>query len=138
MHYLYVDGASRGNPGPSAIGIVIETDYGAVIDMWGEYIGEATNNIAEYTALLRGMRRLLELGIGEIIVFSDSELLIKQLKGIYRVRDEKLKKIYFMIKSLENRFEKITYVHIERNKNFRADSLANKALDIRGRYPPKI
>ncbi len=136
MYYLFVDGASRGNPGPSAVGIVIETDQGYVIDMWGEYIGVATNNVAEYMALIKGLERLLELDVKESKIFSDSELLIKQLKGEYRVRDEKLKQLFKKVKDIERKFDNVFYNHIPREKNIRADSLANMALDTKSRYPP--
>lgn len=136
MYYLYVDGASRGNPGPSAIGVVIEAEYGYVIDMWGDYIGIATNNVAEYMALIRGMEKLLELKIREVKIFSDSELLVKQLNGEYRVKDKKLRKLFVRVKELEKEFNTILYQHIPRDRNTRADSLANMALNIEGRYPP--
>ena len=136
MYYLYVDGASRGNPGPSAIGVVIEAEYGYVIDMWGDYIGIATNNVAEYTALIRGLKKILDLKIREVKIFSDSELLVKQLNGDYRVKDKKLKKLFEEVKELEKKFNRILYQHIPRERNTRADSLANMALNIKGRYPP--
>ena len=136
MYYLYVDGASRGNPGPSAIGVVIEEEYGYVIDMWGDYIGVATNNVAEYTALIRGLKKILDLKIREVKIFSDSELLVKQLNGDYRVKDKKLKKLFEEVKELEKKFNRILYQHIPREKNTRADSLANMALNIKDRYPP--
>lgn len=136
MYHLFVDGASRGNPGPSAIGVVIEEEYGYVVDMWGEYIGIATNNVAEYTALIRGMEKLVQLEIKEVKIFSDSELLVKQLNDEYQVKDEKLKKLFKSVKELEKKFNRVFYQHIPREKNTRADSLANMALDIQARYPP--
>ncbi len=138
MIFLYIDGASRGNPGPAAIGIVIETEYGAVIDMWGEYIGEATNNVAEYTALIRGLERLIALGFKEVIVRSDSQLLINQMTSVYRVKSSKIIPLYSKAKFLLENFSIAVFEYINRDRNKRADSLANKALDIRERYPPRL
>lgn len=136
MIIMYIDGASRGNPGPAAIGVVIETDYGAVIDMWGEFIGVATNNVAEYMALIKGLKRLIELSIKEAIVRSDSQLLINQLNGRYRVKSKNILPLYLEAISLCRDLTCIEFEYISREENLRADSLANKALDIRGRYPP--
>lgn len=136
MYRLYIDGASKGNPGPAAIGIVIETEAGSVIDLWGEYIGISTNNVAEYTALIYGLERAKELSIKNMVVFSDSKLLVNQLNSTFRVTSEKILPLYNRVKQLETNFITINYVHIPREKNSRADSLASKALSIRGKYPP--
>ncbi len=138
MVILYIDGASRGNPGPAAIGVVIETDYGAVLDMWGEYIGVATNNVAEYRALIEGLKNILVLGLDKVIVRSDSQLLVNQMKGIYKVKSRNLLPLYLEAVSLSKKLSSIKYEYISRDTNVRADALANKALDVRGRYPPII
>ena len=139
MMILKVDGASRGNPGDAAIGVVVETEYGAVIELWGEYIGVATNNEAEYRAIISGLSFLRDIGYrGHVQVYSDSELVVNQLNGVYRVRSGKLKKLYDEVKRLEANFSEVKYIHVDRAMNRRADSIANKALDIKSRYPPRI
>jgi ribonuclease HI len=127
---IHVDGGARGNPGPAAIGAVL--DDGRQQVFISEYIGRATNNIAEYTALQRALEKARELKADSIQVFSDSELMVKQLTGIYKVKNENIKKIYNSIKSLATGFSKIEYVHVRRQYNKEADSLVNKALDERG------
>jgi ribonuclease HI len=136
MFYIYIDGACSGNPGPSAIGIVIENEYHAVIDMWGEYIGLATNNIAEYMALKKALLRAKELSLDNITVYSDSLLLVRQLRGIFKVRSSNLYRLFCDVKEIEKSFNKVEYAYVPREKNYRADSLAKMALKIRGRYPP--
>ena len=133
---IYTDGGARGNPGPAGIGVQVLDEKNEVLGELPEYIGEATNNVAEYTALIKGMERLLELKIREVKVFSDSQLVIKQLNGEYHVKDRKLRELFKKVKELEAYFSNISYYHIPRERNSRADSLANMALDIKGRYPP--
>ena len=135
-YYIYIDGACSGNPGPSAIGIVIEKDYGVVIDMWGDYIGIATNNIAEYRALKEALTRAVELSLDNLVVYSDSQLLVRQMNGVYKVRSPNLYGMYVDIKRLESSFRSIRYIYIPREKNYRADSLARIALRMKSRYPP--
>jgi ribonuclease HI len=136
MIFLYIDGACKGNPGPASIGVVIQNNYGVVIDMWGEYIGYATNNIAEYTALIKGLQRCIELGMDEVVVYSDSQLLVSQLTGKYKVRSKNLIEYYSEVMKLKTSFRSLEFQYIPREYNSRADSLANQALKIKGRYPP--
>jgi dinuclear metal center YbgI/SA1388 family protein len=126
---LWTDGGSRGNPGPSAIGIVIEDDEGRVRAEVGRCIGVATNNVAEYQALIEGLRLALELGAREVDVVSDSELLVKQMSGEYRVKNEGLKDLLTAAKDCASQFDRVGIRHSAREENVRADALVNKALD---------
>jgi ribonuclease HI len=124
----HTDGASRGNPGPAAFSYTIEKD-GAVIEEYSEYIGITTNNIAEYTAFLAVMKRMKALGAREIKIFSDSELAVRQITGLYRVKNSGLQPLYAEIIELSREFSSFRVAHIRREKNALADRLANKALD---------
>jgi len=124
---LYTDGASLGNPGRAGVGIVIRNQDRAVIKKIAEFIGITTNNVAEYMALIYGLEEALYLRAKELDCFLDSELLVKQLEGNYKVRDSKLKPFYYQIKHLEGFFEKISFNHISRDKNSEADKLAKEA-----------
>ena len=123
----YTDGASKGNPGPAATGFTIEKD-GVVLEEHGEYIGAATNNFAEYTALISAVRRMITLGATDVTIYSDSELLVKQINGSYRVKNEGLKPLFREVKELSERFNSIRVIHIPRGENSSADGLANKAI----------
>lgn len=125
---LHTDGGARGNPGPAAIGFVLEIPGQAAIAV-GERIGTATNNVAEYEALLRGLSRASREGVQEIVCYLDSELVVKQLKGEYRVRDADLKKLFDKVKELVKGFTAVEFIHVRREKNKQADKLVNKALD---------
>jgi probable phosphoglycerate mutase len=126
---LYTDGGSRGNPGPAAYGFVIETEDGHVLAAQGEAIGSATNNVAEYSGLVAGMERAAELGIRELEVVSDSELLVKQMQGEYRVKNEALKELWEEATDIERRFSRVRYTAVRRAHNELADRLVNEALD---------
>jgi len=126
---LRVDGGSRGNPGPGAIGVVLEDDRGKVVEEIGRTIGVTTNNIAEYRALLTGLERAEALGVEELTVFSDSELLVKQVNGQYRVKNEGLKPLYDEVLLRLRRFPQVHIEHVRREKNAAADRLVNQALD---------
>ncbi|MHA1322287.1 MAG: ribonuclease HI family protein [Candidatus Helarchaeota archaeon] len=127
---MFVDGASRGNPGPSGIGIVIQDHAGNKLKEYSAFLGRnLTNNQAEYVAVLKALELAKTLGDKVILIYSDSELIVKQLKGIYRVQNELLGKMYKKIKDLEKFFAKIDYLHIRREKNQEADRLANQAID---------
>lgn len=128
MVHLYCDGASRGNPGVSSFGIVVQNENSVLLE-YSQCIGLATNNIAEWTALKIGLEKVLELGEKEVKVFMDSELVVRQMLGVYRVKDKKLKNFYQEVNLLKMKFEKFEIEHIPREKNKRADELANKALD---------
>lgn len=125
---LYTDGACHGNPGPAAIGYVILTPEGEELVAHAEAIGYATNNIAEYTALLRGLERCAELGANEVAVISDSELLVRQMRGAYQVRNARLRPLYEQAVAATRRFDQVTFQHVLRHHNARADRLASRAL----------
>lgn len=126
---LYCDGASRGNPGQAAIGVFLTDPHGKEIESIAEMIGEATNNEAEYRALLRGLERAAMLGADEIEIRTDSELLAMQLSGGYRVRVENLKPLHAQVQRSLKRFAHVSIHHIPRERNRRADALANQALN---------
>lgn len=124
-----VDGAARGNPGEAGCGAVIYNETGAVVEEVFRYLGRATNNVAEYEALLVGLEGVLRLGGRRLRIQSDSELLVRQLTGQYRVRDEKLKKLYGKAVSLLGRLDAYRIIHVPREQNWMADRLANRAID---------
>lgn len=124
---IFTDGASKGNPGPASIGASLVVDNKEVA--WiSQSIGHATNNIAEYTALLEGLRKAQELGYKEVNIKADSELMVKQLNGEYRVKNPDIKVIFLKVQELIKNFDKISFVHVRREFNQRADQLANLAL----------
>jgi ribonuclease HI len=126
---LSTDGGSRGNPGPAAYGYVLETEDGTVLDARGETIGIATNNVAEYRALLAGLESALDRGVDELEVVSDSELLVKQMRGEYKVKNEALRELNDEADSLARQLGKVTYTAVRREHNELADRLVNEALD---------
>jgi ribonuclease HI len=126
---LSTDGGARGNPGPAAYGYVLETDDGTVLDARGEAIGLATNNVAEYRGLLAGLEAALERGVEEVEVVSDSELVVKQMRGEYKVKNETLRGLVDEANALEARFRRVTYTAVRREHNELADRLVNEALD---------
>jgi probable phosphoglycerate mutase len=126
---LYTDGGSRGNPGPAAYGYVLEADDGTVLAAHGERIGVATNNVAEYSALVAGLEKALELAVPEVEVISDSELLVKQMRGEYRVKNETLQELFLDASKLASRLGKVSYRAVRREHNELADRLVNEALD---------
>jgi ribonuclease HI len=126
---VHVDGGSRGNPGPAAIGVVMSDPGGEVLEEMGERIGVATNNVAEYRALLRGLARAAELGAREIEIVNDSELVARQLTGAYRVKHAAMKPLYLEAMSALRGFERWQVRTVPREQNARADALVNRALD---------
>ena len=126
---LFTDGGARGNPGPAAYGFVLESEDGTVLAAEGEAIGTATNNIAEYSGLVAGLRRALDLHVPEVEVVSDSELLVKQMRGEYRVKNAALRTLHEDAKTLAQRVGKVEYRHVKRAHNELADKLVNHALD---------
>jgi ribonuclease HI len=126
---LFTDGGARGNPGPAASAYVLEADDGTVLAAHGEAIGVATNNVAEYRALLAGLARAAELGIDELEVVSDSELLVKQMRGEYRVKNAALKELSVEAQDLARALGKVTYTAVRREHNELADRLVNETLD---------
>ena len=126
---VHVDGGARGNPGPAAIGVVISDAKGSVIDELAERIGVATNNVAEYRALLRGLERAAELGAREVSVVNDSELVAKQVKGIYKVKHPAMKPLHEQAMTALRTFERWSIRSVPRARNAGADALVNRALD---------
>ena len=124
-----VDGGARGNPGPAAIGVVVAGSDGAVLDEVGEAIGVATNNVAEYRALLRGLERARELGATEIEIVNDSELVAYQLTGRYRVKHPAMRPLYAEAMAALRGFDRWRIRTVPRELNARADALVNAALD---------
>ena len=126
---LSTDGGARGNPGPAAYGYVLEAEDGTVLAAHGEPIGVATNNVAEYRALVAGLARALELGVDEVEVVSDSELLVRQMTGVYRVKNAALRELSLAAAGLARRFRSVEYRAVRRELNELADRLVNEALD---------
>jgi ribonuclease HI len=126
---LSTDGGARGNPGPAAFGYVLETEDGTVLDARGETIGVATNNVAEYRALLAGLAKAVELGVDELEVVSDSELLVKQMTGEYRVKNRALQELSLEAARLARQLGSVRYTAVRREHNELADQLVNDALD---------
>jgi ribonuclease HI len=126
---LSTDGGARGNPGPAAYGYVLEAEDGHVLDARGEAIGTATNNVAEYRALIAGLERAVELGVTEVEVVSDSELLVKQMTGEYRVKNAALRELSLTAAGLARKLDAVSYRAVRREHNELADRLVNEALD---------
>ncbi len=125
------DGGARGNPGPAGIGVVVRAPDGSVAASGGAYIGETTNNIAEYRALLWGLAIAADLGASDVLVRADSELVVKQLNGAYRVKNEGLKPLFVQAQESRRRFGRVVFEHVRREDNAEADALANEAMDGR-------
>ncbi|MCK5113592.1 MAG: ribonuclease HI family protein [Phycisphaerae bacterium] len=129
---INIDGGSRGNPGIAAAGVVIKSaDDGTVLHLAGVYLGEATNNVAEYQGLIEGLRRAKKLAATEVVVFSDSQLLVRQMNGQYRVKNAGLKPLFEKANSLTADFEKFAISHVPREQNTEADEMANKAMNLK-------
>jgi ribonuclease HI len=126
---LFTDGGARGNPGPAAFAYVLEAEDGTVLASHGETIGVATNNVAEYRGLVAGLEKALELAVPEVEVVSDSELLVKQMLGEYRVKNDALRELSLQAARLARRIGKVDYRHVRRAENELADRLVNDALD---------
>jgi ribonuclease HI len=125
---LWTDGAARGNPGPAGIGVVLKTPSGEILATEARFLGHTTNNVAEYRALLLGLEKALECGVKRLQVRADSELLIRQLLGKYRVKSEGLRPLHQQASELLRRFESIDLVHVRREQNAEADRLANEGI----------
>ncbi|MET0557636.1 MAG: ribonuclease HI family protein [Solirubrobacterales bacterium] len=124
-----VDGGARGNPGPAAIGVVLSTPEGEVLEEHGERIGRATNNVAEYRALLRGVELAASHGATELDLVGDSELVVKQMKGEYKVKDATMRELNAEVKAALRPFDSWSIRHVRRAQNAEADRLVNQALD---------
>ncbi len=129
---LYIDGASRGNPGPAGVGVVIKDETRKTLKEFYKYIGETTNNIAEYNALIYGLQEALMLKAQEVVINLDSELVAEQINGRYRVRDEKIKQLFEQALHMLNGFARFEIRRIAREENKTADLLANKAINLSG------
>ena len=126
---VYCDGASRGNPGEAGIGYIIVDADGTVIKEESDYLGQATNNVAEYTALIRSLQDSIKLGASSVQVYSDSELMVKQIKGEYRVKNPGLAPLFQQASGLIAKLKDFRIDHVPREKNKKADSLANRGID---------
>ena len=128
---LFADGGSRGNPGPAASGAVITDANGSVVREVGTYLGQTTNNVAEWTGLITGLEAALELGATEITVRMDSELVVKQLTGVYRVKHPNMIPLHAKATTLLRRFARVDIAHVPRKANAAADAVVNAVLDAR-------
>ncbi len=126
---LYTDGGARGNPGPAAAGVVIKNAAGKTLAAYGEYLGEQTNNFAEYSALISALRKAKELGATEVECVLDSELIVKQMRLEYKVKEPTLRKLFIQAYNAAGQFKKVAYKHTLRHNNKEADALVNEALD---------
>ncbi len=126
---IYTDGGARGNPGPAGIGAVFYNAEGERVKELSEYLGETTNNQAEYKAVLRALQEAKKLGKGELKFYVDSELVVKQLNGEYKIKNKDLQPLFVSIYNLSLDFKKVSFFHVRREKNKEADQLVNKAID---------
>ncbi|HZA50291.1 MAG TPA: reverse transcriptase-like protein [Myxococcaceae bacterium] len=126
---VYSDGAARGNPGPAGAGAVLVEPNGQVVERIGKFLGTQTNNFAEYMGLLLGLRRAKEMGVAEVEVYADSELMIRQLGGRYQVKSLSLRPLYEEALELLNGFSRVKLVHVPREMNSAADEMSNRAID---------
>lgn len=131
VFFLYSDGGARGNPGPSGAGVVIKDRSGKKIYQISEYLGELTNNQAEYQALILGLKKASDESIKNLVCFLDSELLVKQLNKKYKVKDDQIRNLYNFVLEFVDSFDEISFKHVSREKNKEADFLVNKALDLK-------
>ena len=128
---VFCDGASRGNPGPAGAGAVIADPSGAILARLGRFLGESTNNVAEYEGLLLGLSRAKEMGAAAVDIAADSQLLVKQVKGEYRVKNPVLKKLHQRVQALLSQFDAWSIHHVYREQNTEADEMSNRAIDER-------
>ena len=126
---IYTDGGARGNPGPAALGVVIYDESGKIVKRFGKFLGEKTNNEAEYEAVIAALSEAQGLGTASVELNLDSELVARQLSNIYRARDKRMQEFVLKIRNLETKFEKVSYHHVPRGKNRLADKLVNEAID---------
>lgn len=126
---LYADGGARGNPGPAALGAVLLDADGAVLREISAFLGVTTNNVAEWSALVAGLEAALELGVQDLNVRLDSELVVRQVNGVYRVKHPNLQPLYARTQSLLRRFRHVDVAHVRRKENAHADALVNRVLD---------
>ena len=125
---IYADGASRGNPGLAAVGATIKNEEGRLLTSISRRIGRATNNQAEYKAIITALEEAIKLGASEVGVYLDSELIVRQISGQYRVKNTALKPLYLQVRQLQGLLKDFTITHVPRQQNIEADDLANKAF----------
>ena len=128
---LRTDGGARGNPGPAGAGFVLERD-GKIAVRGGAYLGEVTNNVAEYEAMIWGLENALEIGARDLTVYADSELMVKQMNGAYKVKNANLKPLFVRACELVSELDSVEFTHVRREDNKLADTMANEAMDERG------
>lgn len=133
--HIYTDGGARGNPGPAGIGVVACSEKGDTVGTYSCYLGEATNNIAEYEGLVAGFKLARELGATDVRFFLDSKLVVEQMKGTYRVKNGNLAGYVEKARALAKGFKSVSYTHIPREKNKPADALVNEAIDLKKTDP---
>ncbi len=126
---IYTDGGARGNPGPAAIGVVIQDSQGKTIKEVGRYLGEATNNQAEYQAVIVALEEAKKLQADQIDFYLDSELVVKQLNRHYKIKDKILGSLFIKVWNLKSQFRQVNFFHIPREQNKKADAIVNKVLD---------
>jgi len=126
---INTDGGARGNPGPAGIGVVFSSPAGKILHEFKAYIGEATNNVAEYKALVLALEEAEKLNYKELQILMDSELVVRQMQGVYKIKEPALQVLAKQVLALSNRFKKVAYRHIPREKNKAADKLVNQAID---------
>ncbi len=130
MNYIiYTDGGARGNPGPAGIGVVIYNQHNKTAGRYKQYIGKATNNIAEYRALILALEKAAKIGAERLEIRMDSELIVRQMNGQYKIKEPNLKGLASKVLSLRGKFKNVSFVHILREKNKLADKLVNEAID---------
>jgi ribonuclease HI len=133
---LNTDGGARGNPGPGACAYVLKNLQGNVVAEGSTYLGVCTNNEAEYQGLILGLEHASKEATQDLEILMDSELVVKQLKGLYRVKEPRLQKLFQQVETLEKKFSTVNYLHIPREKNTEADKLVNKELDAQTKETP--
>lgn len=127
--FIHADGGARGNPGPAAAGVVIKNDKGEVLASYGEYLGKQTNNFAEYSALISGLKKAYALGADEVECILDSQLIVEQMNGHWKVKEPTLQKLFLEAWNLTQKFKKTKIRHTLRHNNKEADAEVNKVLD---------
>ncbi len=136
VFYMQFDGGSRGNPGPAGVGVTLADENDQFVYELGEFLGKCTNNVAEYTGLIRGVEAAIAFGADHLVIQADSELVVKQIKGLYRVKSPDLRPLYEKAIGLMKQIKKVDIGHVYRNMNSRADALANMAMDQRKKIEP--
>ena len=128
-YVIFTDGGARGNPGPAGVGVAIFDEKGKILKKIAQYLGERTNNEAEYEAVLLALEQASKLGAGEVVINLDSELVARQLNNVYRVKNNRMRALVIKVHNIETKFKKVSYKHIPREKNELADHLVNEAID---------